>query len=109
MRRSWLAACKRRVKALRSRKPRIAGDTGVTRAPLLLLGLLLARPGTGGVGKRGACPVVDRRARGLEHGALDRGGGDHLRPRRLTVRRLRRFLVVDDAPQLLEQLLRDEA
>src|SRR4051794_6949077 len=109
MRRFRLAACKACVKArvrpASLRSLRVGLEAG---GELLLVGLLLARPGARGVGERLTRLVVDDRARALEDGALERRRGHDLAEAGLAMRRLRRLLVVDQAPCLLEQLLADE-
>ncbi len=69
----------------------------------------LARPRAGQVVPALRAVAVDRGARGLEGDALDGRGGEHLRPGRLLRRRLRRLAVVDLGPDVVEDLLAEQA
>src|SRR3954452_7385584 len=73
------------------------------------LGLLLARPAAGEVGESLSPSVIHGRARGTEYRSLEGGGGDQLAPRRHPVLGLRGLLFVDQAPDLLEDLLAEKA
>src|SRR3954469_18083799 len=76
---------------------------------LLRLGTLFARPRARGVGEGGARAAVDGFLGGAEDCALKRARGGDLGPGGVAVLALGRLLVVDQAPDLLEDLLADEA
>src|SRR5436190_10909770 len=78
-------------------------------ARLLRLRLFRAGPAAGHTGESLARAVVRRHPRGAEDGALQRGRGDQLGPRGQPVLALRRLLLIDEPPDLLEHLLADEA
>src|SRR4051812_8187009 len=78
-------------------------------AALLGLGRFLARPAAGHAREGVACAVVCRCPGGPEDGPLQGGGQDHLAPGGDPVLGLRRLLVVDQAPHLVEHLLAHEA
>src|SRR5207248_7206403 len=73
------------------------------------LGLFLAGPASGEPRKGAPRLVIHGRADGAEDRTLERGGEQDLGEGHVAVLRLRRLLVVDHAPGLLEQLLAEEA
>src|SRR4051812_12090728 len=84
--------------------------TGTQRGgDLLRLRCLLARPAAGEFGERGAAAVVDQPFHQAEDRPLDRQRGDQFRPGEFAMLGLRRLLVVDQSPDLFEDLLADEA
>src|SRR5690348_1908157 len=104
----------RRGDGAREMAARAAPSRRPTRLPhrlggLALLLLLLPRPDPGEVAEALRPETVDRGAGHAEGHALDGGGADDLRPGRLLRRRLRRLLLVEDAPDGVEQLLADQA
>src|SRR5215211_6854398 len=101
MRRFWLAACERSVKARLTRSDSaLRAGPRAARRPLLRIRAVLARPGAGGVGERRARAAVDRHLGGAEDRALHSRGRDDLAPRRIAMLGLRRLLVVDQTPDL---------
>src|SRR4051794_18926345 len=77
------------------------------RAALLGLWAFLAGPCSGRAREGSAAVVVRRRLHSAEDRALDRGGHQHLDPGHLTVLALRRLVLVDETPDLVEELARD--
>src|SRR3954464_3854077 len=93
-------------------RDREGGHGGARDPPVrgsLLLGLFLARPGARRVGEGGPHAAVHGHLGAAEYGALERPGGDHLAPRRVAVLALRRIVVVEQGPDLLEELIAEEA
>src|SRR4051812_36159701 len=76
---------------------------------LALLGLLGAGPEARETREAVGARAIDRRARDLEGDALDHRGAEDLGPARLLCGGLRRLFLVEDPPDRLEELLRDEA
>src|ERR687883_259168 len=76
---------------------------------LVLVRAFLARPSAGGAREGGAHAAVDDGLGAAEDGALEGARGDHLAPRGVAVLALRRVLVVKERPDLLEELLAEEA
>src|SRR5205823_10819001 len=79
------------------------------RTGLFRLGLLLARPSPGEARECAPRFVVRGRPDGPEDRPLEGGGEQHLAERHVAVLGLRRLLVVNDSPDLLEQLLAEES
>src|SRR5207249_153299 len=88
------------------RRSKPPGSSGSWRRSFRL-GSLLARPGPGQLRERPPRAVVEDAPCGPEDRALERQRREELRPRRLTALRVRRLLLVDQAPDLLEELLAD--
>src|SRR4051794_26758408 len=96
----------------RHHAPASTGDSWCFSAPgrrLLGLGRLLAGPAAGQAGEPAPAAVVDEPAHQPEDRALDQQGGDQLAELDVAVLGVRRLLLVHQAPELLEDLLGDEA
>src|SRR5215210_3011075 len=93
---------------LRSARPRLRGFSPNGRA-LLGIRALLARPGACGAVEAAPRRVVRALLDGAEYGALERAGEQQAAPADVAVLRVRRLLLVYEAPDLVERLLADHA